>query len=145
MKFAAPAVLALALAFAAGSSFAADATAPAAKTPTPQQQKTSDCAKDAHAKGLKGNDYKAFMSTCMKADSAATGTSASTANSSKSDAKWVAAPAPNSASTSTTGNSQQEKMRKCSADASAKNLKGDERKAFMSTCLKGDSGTPAAH
>jgi hypothetical protein len=33
---------------------------------------------------------------------------------------------------------QQDKMKKCNADASAKALKGDERQAFMSTCLKAD-------
>lgn len=33
---------------------------------------------------------------------------------------------------------QQEKMKTCNADATAKSLKGDERKAFMSTCLKKD-------
>ena len=31
---------------------------------------------------------------------------------------------------------QQDKMTTCNADASAKSLKGDDRKAFMSTCLK---------
>lgn len=31
---------------------------------------------------------------------------------------------------------QQEKMKTCNADASTKALKGDERKAFMSDCLK---------
>lgn len=31
--------------------------------------------------------------------------------------------------------SQQSKMKKCNADA--KGMKGDERKKFMSTCLKG--------
>ncbi|MEB0046478.1 MULTISPECIES: PsiF family protein [unclassified Pseudomonas] len=36
---------------------------------------------------------------------------------------------------------QQNKMTTCNADASAKSLKGDERKTFMSTCLK---ATPAA-
>ncbi|MGP5480714.1 PsiF family protein [Pseudomonas helleri] len=36
---------------------------------------------------------------------------------------------------------QQNKMTTCNADASAKALKGDERKAFMSNCLK---ATPAA-
>ncbi|MCU1754316.1 MULTISPECIES: PsiF family protein [Pseudomonas] len=36
---------------------------------------------------------------------------------------------------------QQNKMTSCNADASAKALKGDERKAFMSNCLK---ATPAA-
>jgi psiF repeat-containing protein len=32
---------------------------------------------------------------------------------------------------------QQEKMKTCNADATAKNLKGDARNKFMSTCLKG--------
>jgi hypothetical protein len=31
---------------------------------------------------------------------------------------------------------QQNKMTTCNADATAKSLKGDERKAFMSNCLK---------
>ena len=31
---------------------------------------------------------------------------------------------------------QQDKMKSCNADATTKTLKGDERKAFMSTCLK---------
>ncbi|WP_122573264.1 PsiF family protein [Pseudomonas viridiflava] len=35
---------------------------------------------------------------------------------------------------------QQNKMTTCNADASAKSFKGDERKTFMSTCLK---ATPA--
>jgi hypothetical protein len=29
-------------------------------------------------------------------------------------------------------------MKKCNADASTKALKGDDRKAFMSECLKAD-------
>ena len=33
---------------------------------------------------------------------------------------------------------QQNKMTTCNAEATAKSLKGDERKAFMSTCLKKD-------
>ena len=36
---------------------------------------------------------------------------------------------------------QQNKMTTCNADASAKTLKGDERKAFMSTCLKAQPAT----
>ncbi|QXI29110.1 PsiF family protein [Pseudomonas vanderleydeniana] len=31
---------------------------------------------------------------------------------------------------------QQDKMKTCNADATTKALKGDERKAFMSNCLK---------
>jgi len=34
-----------------------------------------------------------------------------------------------------TPNSQQEKMKTCNADATSKGLKGDDRKAFMKTCL----------
>jgi hypothetical protein len=33
---------------------------------------------------------------------------------------------------------QQEKMKTCNKDATVMALKGDERKAFMSTCLAGD-------
>jgi len=32
-------------------------------------------------------------------------------------------------------NSQQDKMTSCNTDAKAKNLSGDDRKAFMKTCL----------
>ena len=38
-------------------------------------------------------------------------------------------------------NSQQSKMTSCNADATSKNLKGDDRKAFMKTCL---SSAPAS-
>lgn len=34
-------------------------------------------------------------------------------------------------------NPQHERMKRCNAEAKEKVLKGDERKAFMSTCLKG--------
>ncbi|MHC8316419.1 PsiF family protein [Pseudomonas sp. LB3P31] len=37
---------------------------------------------------------------------------------------------------------QQNKMTTCNADATAKSLKGDERKTYMSTCLK---AAPAAN
>jgi|KBSMisStaDraftv2_1062788.scaffolds.fasta_scaffold08273_7 hypothetical protein len=40
-----------------------------------------------------------------------------------------------SASAESLTNSQQEKMKECNADATTKSLSGDERKAFMKTCL----------
>jgi psiF repeat len=40
-------------------------------------------------------------------------------------------------------NSQQSKMTSCSADAKTKNLTGDDRKAFMKTCLS-NAPAPAA-
>ena len=38
---------------------------------------------------------------------------------------------------------QQEKMAACNKDAGAKNLKGDERKKFMSECLAADKPSAA--
>ncbi|MDR6609869.1 PsiF family protein [Pseudomonas synxantha] len=78
---------------------------------TAQQEKMTTCNADATAKSLKGDERKAFMSTCLKA-----------------------APAANDAGKAMTP--QQEKMKTCNADAATKALKGDERKAFMSDCLK---------
>ena len=40
-----------------------------------------------------------------------------------------------------TENSQQEKMTSCNADATAKGLKGDDRQAFMKTCLSSHPAT----
>ena len=134
MKFALPAVLALALAFSAGSAFAAAAAAPA-KTLTPQQQKMKDCNADAKTKDLKGDVRKAFMSSCLKGDSTAAAPAAKAAPA-------AAAPAVAAAPAKT---SQQEKMKTCNADAGAKHLTGDARKAFMSNCLKGDGAAAAAH
>ena len=37
------------------------------------------------------------------------------------------------------GHSQQNRMKTCNAEAGKKELRGDERRAFMSTCLKGKS------
>lgn len=74
---------------------------------TAQQEKMKTCNADATTKALKGDERKAFMSTCLKAGG---------------DTKAMTP--------------QQEKMKSCNADATKKALKGDERKTFMSTCLK---------
>ncbi|VVO47641.1 Phosphate starvation-inducible protein PsiF [Pseudomonas fluorescens] len=77
---------------------------------TDQQNKMTTCNADATAKSLKGDERKAFMSTCLKA-----------------------APPADAAKPMTP---QQEKMKTCNADATTQALKGDARKAFMSECLK---------
>lgn len=77
---------------------------------TAQQNKMTTCNADATAKSLKGDERKAFMSTCLKATPAAPAATALTP--------------------------QQEKMKSCNADAASKTLKGDARKTFMSDCLK---------
>jgi hypothetical protein len=132
MKFAAT-TLALVLATAIGvtSAFAAD-PAPA-KSLTPQQQRMKDC--NAQATGKTGDERKTFMSTCLKGGNSATAAAAAPA------ASAAAAPAAVPAKPMT----QQQKMKACNVDANSKHLKGDERKSFMSTCLKGDNAaaTPA--
>src|SRR5579859_1696514 len=75
-----------------------------------QQTKMTTCNADAKTKGLTGDDRKAFMKSCLSADSG---------------------------SATKPLNSQQQKMKTCSADAKTKGLKGDDRKKFMSDCLKG--------
>ena len=79
---------------------------------TPQQQKMTECNKQAGEKKLHGDERKQFMSTCLKADSHAAA----------DDKKQTA---------------QQQKMTDCNKQAGDKKLAGDERKQFMSTCLKG--------
>ena len=100
------------VALAAALGFLVLQSPPALATNT-QQDKMSTCNADATSKGLKGDDRKAYMKTCL------------------SDA-----PAP-----AAKGNSQQEKMKTCNATATSKGLKGDDRKSFMSTCLSGSSTT----
>jgi hypothetical protein len=41
-------------------------------------------------------------------------------------------------------NSQQDKMKSCNADASAKNLAGADRKAYMKSCLSAKPAAPAS-
>lgn len=95
----------------------------------PQQEKMKGCS--AEAKGMKGDERKAFMSKCLKKDYVLKSEAVADRNAApaREDAKQAAgadAPA-----------RQQDKMKQCNADAKAKELKGDERKKFMSACLKG--------
>lgn len=76
---------------------------------TAQQNKMTTCNAEATAKTLKGDERKAFMSTCLKA----------------APAEAVKPMTP-----------QQEKMKTCNATAATQALKGEARKAFMSECLK---------
>ena len=75
------------------------------KAPTQQQQRMKTC--NADAKGKKGDERKAFMSSCLKGETAAASAPAMT--------------------------DQQSKMKTCNADAKGKT--GDARKAFMKECL----------
>ena|SRR5688572_10937894 len=95
IRILAPLALALSLASAAW----------AQDKPTAQQERMKSCNAQASKKELKGDERKAFMSECLKADSG--------------DKLTV----------------QQEKMKSCNAQANRKELKGDKRREFMSECL----------
>jgi hypothetical protein len=84
-----------------------------ASAATAQQSLMKTCNADAKTKGLKGDERKSFMSTCLKGDASA-------------------APA---AGVTDKQAAQRAKMKSCNADAKTKALKGDERKAFMKSCL----------
>ena len=84
-----------------------------------QQEKMKSCNKEAKAKALKGDERKAFMKSCLSGKA--------------STAPATAKAAPAAASKPAT---QQDKMKACNAEAKTKALKGDERKKFMSDCLK---------
>lgn len=90
-----------------------------------QQDKMKGCNKEAKADSLKGDERKAFMSKCLKKDYTLKSDAAPAA---KAEAKPAASAAPVT---------QQDKMKSCNADAGTKGIKGEERKAFMKTCLKG--------
>jgi len=132
---------------AALAALAADPPKDAPKELTPQQQRMSDCSKA--SKGLKGDEHKKFMSDCLKKDSTidvskpATGAGAGA----KADTGKTGMGKTDAAKTDmakTDGKTaQQEKMKSCNADADKDKLKGDDRKKFMSDCLKGSAAAAA--
>jgi hypothetical protein len=71
------------------------------------------------SKGLKGDEHQKFMSDCLKGHGSAD----------KKDGE------PHK--TTAAAGEQQNRMRSCNEEAHTKNLHGDERRSFMSTCLKG--------
>lgn len=96
-----------------------------------QQEKMKTCNKEAREKALKGDDRKKFMKECLSAAKPAADQPIATSSP-------AAAPAAAASGTEPDGKkTQQNKMKDCNKAAKEKNLKGDERKSFMSECLKG--------
>jgi hypothetical protein len=96
------------------------------KDPPAQPQRTSECTAQAGDRKLTDDARKQFMTDCLK--------SASTS----ADAGTVTAKAPRAHKSEEAGHSSQtEKMKTCNQEATAKNLHKDDRRQFMSECLKG--------
>jgi hypothetical protein len=83
-----------------------------------QQDKFAHCAHE--SKGLKGEERQKFMSECLKGHE---------------HEKPTAAREVRHAADHHEG--QQGRMKTCNDEARKKDLHGDERRAFMSSCLKG--------
>lgn len=77
-----------------------------------QQERMRACNKEAKEKALKGDERKAFMSTCLSSGK-------------KDEAKSTAA-----------DNGERQRKKQCAADAKEKSLTGDDRKAFIAECVK---------
>jgi hypothetical protein len=91
---------------------------------TDQQQKMRDCSAQAKEKGLKKDERKSYMKDCMGKGKAKGGGAARAEAAAPADAAAEAK------------RPQKGKMKACNAEAKAKGLSGDDRKAFMSDCLK---------
>ena len=105
-----------------GVAFAADETKPHSA----QAERMTKCNAEARDKKLAGDERRHFMSDCLKAHPAAHDAAA------RSDTTPKSRPADGEHS------GQGEKMKACNQEAAGKNLPGDERKQFMSQCLKAE-------
>ena len=108
MKFVSALLLSLGLAL-SGAAFAQDKK-DEKKAPTAAQKRQQERMKACNEKAgeRKGRERQEFMSTCLKASGG------------KKSGKMT---------------EQQQRMAKCNKDATAKGMKGDDRKKFMSGCL----------
>ena len=102
---------------------------PVAEAATEQQNKMVTCNKE--ATGKKGDERKAFMKECLsKKPAAPAAAEKPAAPAAPAATDKPAAPA----ATEKPASAQQNKMATCNKEATGK--KGDERKKFMSECLK---------
>jgi hypothetical protein len=99
----------------------------AAHHPT-QTKRMTECNTHAADKHMTGDARKQFMSECLKGHVAA-------------DEETLKVEKESHSGKSKNGehhNTQGEKMKACNQEASAKSLHGDDRRHFMSECLKGE-------
>lgn len=136
-----------------GVAFAVSTSAIAAPSEAQVAQRAKMGACNKEAKGIKGDERKAFMKKCLskdyvvkgeaaakpaaaKAAPAASGVAAAPAGK-KATVTPASGVAANAANTAAASGKQQNKMKTCNEEIKAKKLKGEERRKFMATCLKG--------
>lgn len=101
-----------------------------AQAQTAQQSRMATCNKQ--AEGKSGEARKAFMKECLAGKEAAPAKAAAPMKEEKKAMKEKKAMSASGKELTP----QQQRMSFCSKDAKAKGLKGEERKKFMSQCLK---------
>jgi len=97
------------------------------KEPSAQSQRMTECNGQAADAKLTGDARKHFMAECLKAHEGGHAGGAGAAATSAHDKH------PGDGHSA-----QAEKMKTCNQEATAKSLHGDDRRQFMSQCLKGD-------
>jgi hypothetical protein len=113
---------------------AASAEEKEAKPAAPQQQRMRDC--NAEAKGMQGQERKDFMKQCLSGKQAERKAEREERKKERQENREARQEERKKKQPSEAQLAQREKMKTCNADAKAKGLKGDARKAFMSDCLK---------
>ncbi|MDD2774684.1 MAG: PsiF family protein [Gallionella sp.] len=111
----------------------------------PQQEKMKGCNIEAKASALKGEERKAFMKKCLSKEyvlKAGTAKPAAAKPATGAAAPAAAPVASSAVAAAAVGHAaaagkQQNKMKTCNEEIKTKKLKGEERRTFMATCLKG--------
>ncbi|MCK2126142.1 PsiF family protein [Thauera aromatica] len=134
---------------AVAASLALSALLPAQAWANPQHERMKRCNAEAKTQALKGEERKAFMSTCLKgkheggavqaAAGAAQPAPAGQAPDAAKTAAAAASAAPVAAAAAEKAKAADDQARAtaCNQSATEQSLKGAKRKAFVSECLKG--------
>jgi psiF repeat-containing protein len=106
-----------------GLAFAADET----KARSPQAERMTTCNAEARDRKLAGDERRHFMSECLKGHTSSTDAAPQAGKASQ-----------RKSSEGEAHSSQTEKMKTCNQEAAAKKLQGDDRRHFMSECLRAE-------
>ena len=104
------------------------ASADEKKAQSPQAERMTQCNAEAHDKKLTGDARKQFMSDCLKGH----------AKSHEEEGAKTEQASQHRQSSDGEHPGRGEKMKACNQEATAKNLHGDDRRHFMSQCLKAE-------
>lgn len=103
------------------------ASADETKARSPQAERMTKCNAEARDRKVAGEERRHFMSECLKGHTSSTDA-----------APQVGKTSPRKSSEGEAHSDQTEKMKTCNQEAAAKKLQGDDRRHFMSECLRAE-------